>query len=333
MEFKEKLKKCLPNSLIELYSSNKAKFLLNREWKADKKKYSNYAIFSEPAVSEESIKSSFMFHAHSIEKGLSHPNFRPNFGKKALLGLKKNMVVFNKKGFSKENFEYRNMLSVLRAYKQKHLELGLKTPYFDSLFDEHDYKDASEKSGITRLTDNTQNEESNFFQLLERQRRSVRTFRDEPVSFDSISNAVSNSISTPSVCNRQPWNVYLTVNPEKIRKLIEIQGGYVGYGFPPALALVTVNLEDFRGVYERNEAYVDGGLFLMNLLLALTDQGLASCTLNMMLDQKRLNKIRKILRVEDNKVLIALVAIGKYQDEYLVPTSVRKNTEEVFKQR
>lgn len=333
--FKENLKRHIPKSVLNLYSQQKAKLLLRKEWSKDKKRYVKYATLTTPAKFEEAIDSSLIFHAHSIEKGLSHPNFRPNFGKNALVGLKQNLIAYQDRGYSKSNFSYLNALSVLRAYKEAHDELNIDTPTFNQLFEEKDYMSVSRIGGTMLLKRDEMATDSDVqisgLDDLENSRHSVRTFADTSVDQSKIYKAIGTSLKTPSVCNRQPWHVEYTDNVEKINNIIELQGGYAGYGMPPLVALISVDLKDFRGAYERNEAYVDGGLFLMNFLLSLTNQGLASCTLNMMLTHNRLTRIRQILDVNDSEVLIALVAIGNYPETYVVPKSARKDVKSVLR--
>lgn len=167
---------------------------------------------------------------------------------------------------------------------------------------------------------------------IEKERHSVRTFdKSIPVDLGKIKEAAEFSMYTPSVCNRQPWHLLVTQNSAKIKSLLRIQGGYVGYDLPPVLGIVTVDLRDFRGAYERNEAYIDGGLYLMNFLLNLTNQGLASCTLNMMLPHESLDKVRDILHIDESNILIAAIAIGNYCQSYDIPKSARKNVNSIFK--
>ena len=62
-------------------------------------------------------------------------------------------------------------------------------------------------------------------------------------------------------------------------KALKIQGGFLGYAMPPVLLLVTSDIRAFMNNGERNEPFVDGGLFSMSLLYALEAYGLAACPL------------------------------------------------------
>ena len=58
-------------------------------------------------------------------------------------------------------------------------------------------------------------------------------------------------------------------NREKIMKIIALHGGMRGFDIPGAIFVITGDLRLYQNEYERNTLFVDGGIFLMNLLYAL----------------------------------------------------------------
>lgn len=333
MSIKKTLKKLIPYSFMNQYSQLRMRQQMAAYFRKDARRYRQFATFSNPAQSVEGVRSSLIFFTHSIEKGLSHENFRPNFGKYALMGIRNNLQSFN--GQDEDVFEYQNAVSVLSAYKRRHSDLNIETPYFDTLFSEFSFTDASATlAGVNHLHYSdlklSQDGSTKFHDLVH-SRHSLRQFSGEKVDEVQIRDAVTEAMTTPTVCDRQPSRVYATTNAEKISKLLQIQGGYVGFDQPAAIAVVCTELSDFRGPFERNEPYVDGGLFLMNFLLSLTDRHLASCTLNTMLDNTRLHQIRSLLRIPDSNVLIAYVAIGNFKSDFTVTNSARKSAESILK--
>lgn len=326
MSFKKKLKKILPNRFVVLVKKVKNNKLLKRAYFNDLDNYSRFSGISD-IKNENQVNAKLIFYTHSIEKGLSHPNFRPRFGRRALSELNHYLTEFKYWGFNTDSMEYQNALSVLSAYDKKHRDLDINIPRFHKIFDKYEYSQSSDVAGSMEAHSHSSNMK---FSELVNTRHSVREFDNSPVDMDKVKNAVQSSIRTPSVCNRQPWKVYITEDVKKIEELLEIQGGYKGYGNPPVLSLVAVDLSSFISVNERNEPFVDGGMFTMSFLYALTNEGLASCTLNTMSSKDSLNKIKSIMGISESEVLISFIAIGNYKNNYRIAKSHRKNLNRVL---
>lgn len=99
---------------------------------------------------------------------------------------------------------------------------------------------------------------------------------------------------------------------------------------PPRLLLITADLNSFLFATERNQPFVDGGLFMMALLLGLTQLGLGSCCLNTAMGTERETAIRNIINIPDNEVFISFVAVGYFDSEILVPRSKRVAIDQVL---
>lgn len=50
-------------------------------------------------------------------------------------------------------------------------------------------------------------------------RRSVRKFKDTPISDEMIQELLEAAMSGPSACNRQPWEFFVIKNKEKIQEI------------------------------------------------------------------------------------------------------------------
>lgn len=279
-----------------------------------------------------------IFHAHAIEKGLSRSNFRPGFGKIAVPGLAKEMNSWLVSGFSTEDPYFQSASAVMKTYFDRHEALRTDVSAFRQLF-----------SGAAQdLIDNTRHHEGGvlpaeqtreirldsddqrtFLDVVYR-RRSVREFTDEPVSDEDVSRAVQIAMQSPSVCNRQAARVHQFEDPRIIKSVLDIQGGFSGYEMPPRLLLVTADLDAFLFAPERNQPFVDGGLFMMSLLLGLTQMGLGSCSLNTAMGSAKDAAIRKIIDVPENEVFISFVAVGHYDQQVLVPRSKRTHVQDVL---
>ncbi len=161
-------------------------------------------------------------------------------------------------------------------------------------------------------------------------RRSVRDYDSRPVSPDVLQEAVSLAINTPSVCNRQAWRVRFYTDDADKAAVRSFQNGNSGLGEVPVMALVTVDAGLFAGVGERNQPYVEGGLFSMSLVWALHSLGIDSCMLNMCQPNRVLSNLRSRLNIPENELVIMLVAIGHGREGHRVARSPRRTTSEVL---
>lgn len=318
------------NYFIKKYLFTKRNKKIKKYFIKDSEQFIKYAGINETGNIKQ-IRASLLFYAHSIEKGLSHEHFRSSFGKRALGQLYENMIAYIDNNDSDNNdMEYINALSVLKAYASKHDAMNIEINDFHDMFDKFNYTSVDSIGGTRSIRKDEENVRDVNFDVLAKARHSVREFSDEPVDLEKVKKAVQTSIYTPSVCNRQPWKVYVTSDKNKIERLLKIQGGFSGYTNPPVLSLVTVDLSSFLDVTERNEPFVDGGLFSMSFLYALTNQGLATCTLNTMLPEEKLLMVRNELGITESEILAAFIIIGNYKEDYKIAKSSRKNFSDIL---
>ena len=93
--------------------------------------------------------------------------------------------------------------------------------------------------------------------------------------------------------------------------------------------MITSSLRYWTSNALRNGSYVDGGIFVMNLLYALHFNKIAACTLNMYLDVEDSKKMYKELEIPEDEVPIALLAVGYPSETFDLAQSTRKNYDEV----
>jgi nitroreductase len=280
-----------------------------------------------------------MFHSHSLEKGLSRSDFRAGFGKVAVPGLAREMKKWlDGEGDTSDPF-FQIAVAVLHSYFTRHKSLEVDVDYFWELFTP-DIQRLIEKADDSHggvisaelIRESTEEASERSFIDLVYARRSVREFNSSPVTPEEVERAVSIAIQAPSVCNRQPARVHLFEDRESILKALKLQGGYHGYEPPPKLLLVTSDLTAYVFPDERNQAYIDGGLFMMNLLLGLEHVGIGACSLNTAMSTERATSVRDILGIPESQVFISFIAIGHYDSNVLVPKSKRLSVDDILTQ-
>lgn len=165
-------------------------------------------------------------------------------------------------------------------------------------------------------------------ELLEaiRKRRSVRAFKDEALTRETIEDLVGCAVLAPTGGNMQCWKFIAVTDPDKIRKICSFSPGMMGK--PGAIIAL---LADYRiagsklgaaDIYEYTAP--DLSLAAENLMLRAVDLGLGTCAV------KSYNSaaIRKILRLPEHIHLEYLITLGVPEGEGRSPE--RKPISEVL---
>lgn len=158
-------------------------------------------------------------------------------------------------------------------------------------------------------------------------RVSVRNFSDKPLSNEEIEKAIRLAELTPTACNRQACRVHIIKSKTIIEEILQNQLGDQGWcSNADTLFIVTTISTYFGNVYERQQPYIDGGLFAMNLDMALHIQGIASC-FKMYIRSPKFDRVVKIIaNINENEIPIVLIFAGHYKEEITYsPLSKRNN--------
>lgn len=162
-------------------------------------------------------------------------------------------------------------------------------------------------------------------------RRSVRQFREQPVAFETVQSAVALAANTPSVCNRQAWSVHAYFDEADVAAVLEQQDGNSGFRSEvPCVLVVTADRRMFAGPLERNQAYVDGGMFAMSLGWALHAVGLATCMLNWSRSMRDSARLREVAKIPENETIITMIAVGYPPETFRVARSKRRDVSTIL---
>lgn len=305
-------------------------------YKTDRRRFMrNYSKAIEAGDSRR-LCARMIFHTHSLEKGLSHTELRPNFGQSALTNLSDAMKLYIKSGFSLKDKAWTSALATLGEYIDVHQKISVEPVVLKSVFDENILnmvRKNKQKNGGTSVIkgkEKQRNDKKDFADLFAN-RYSVREFSDDLVDIAKIYESLEISTKSPSVCNRQSVRTQIIDDPKMIDKVLRIQGGFTGYRSPPAVLAITSDIRNFVAVSERNQIYIDGGIYSMALLLALEYVGLAACPLNAMFSTKKDREMRQVLDTPDNEVFIMFIAVGNFKKSVKVAKSFRYSAKDVSK--
>jgi len=329
---KQTVKKIAPSGVKNVYRSAMRTKERTISFRYDRSRFLKHHGKQVAGRSQQSqVEGRLVFHAHALEKGLSHQVVRLGFGKTALIALASNLNTYLSKGYSKTGEAYQNAVSVLRAYIELHENAKFDVEYLKKIFPAAVLSEArsndSNLGGISfvRGGDKVVNGSLNFKELFNN-RWSIREYSEQPVDKSKIDEVVEIARKTPSICNRQSSRVTAIYDKETIAAALKLQGGITGYELPPVLLMITTDTAAFIDVNERNQVYIDGGLYAMSVLMGLEYVSLGACPLNAMMSVKNDKKMRKLLNIPSSENIIMFISVGNFLEENKVPKSFRYNS-------
>lgn len=265
---------------------------------------------------------------HVIEKGMSMRTPRKGFGRQKVSALLERLEKYYEL-YGKADAKFLLYpMSTIKGYIEYTETRGTHIPEIHNKFAELSRKFNAESltshAGVVETTNKAIQEKCNTdFESLLLSRHSIRYFTDEEVEKSLITKALELAQRTPSACNRQGWKTHVFKGDESIR-LIQWQGGARGFEEEMRHSiLVTANLKAFLS-YEVHQAYVDGGLYAMNLINAIHSLGLGCIPLSCGFYEEKLKGL-KDFDIPEYEVPIVIVAFGKLQSKFKVAVSTRKD--------
>lgn len=261
---------------------------------------------------------------HVLEKGLSMVDRKDVFGVDVARNLRAHLLEWREKGYPNHQ-QVEVAKTVLETYEQvisdrNNVEPSEWNP--DTLIGGYSYlsKRSTESSGTACFAD------------LVKIRRSIRHFSDANIDEECVMHVVDLAKYSPSACNRQCAEVLWTDNRSLISSILQLQNGNRGFGHNvPGLFIVTANLSAFDGATERNQAWIDAGLFAMSLLYGISSVGMGACPLNWCVTRSTDKKLRKILSIENNKAIVMLIAFGNLNSVTNIANSVKRETKSIIR--
>lgn len=284
----------------------------------------------------DQLHSRIMYNVHALEKGLAQDTgWSPGRGGKALRNLNDAMVMWRTRDYPESDFAFAQGLGILQRYAERHAdhpqELAAATSVVDGAFL---HPVAATVTGLKtiRKEDKVGSLDRGFYELSQG-RSSVRIFSGEPIDTHRVRRALQNAEKTPSVCNRQGWRVYWTEDQALATEVLRHQRGFSSAQPPEVLLAITVSNSTFISPVERNQGFVDGGLFSMSVLYGLEAEGLAAVPLNACLYARDREAITRLLSIDPAEEIIMFIAVGDMPSEVAVPVSDRRPVEAFLRVR
>ncbi|WP_171595262.1 nitroreductase family protein [Marinifilum caeruleilacunae] len=283
----------------------------------------------------EKVKRDLALAYHIVEKGLTMPEPRPGFGKAVVMILIDTVERYEKFQLPENDLEFTQSVSVLKEYLHYHEEINFSLDQ-DLLgrlisIEERYAKVEGQKQIRTSKADYFKDKNAPFDQFCQ-SRYSVRNYTEEEVPMHVLHDCINLAQRSPSFCNRQPNRVHIVKSPEKKKAILEIQNGNRGFGhLAETLIVVSSVVSTTKDMHERFENHLNGGLFSMTLLNALHYNKIGACSLNWSVSDDKDMKLREIIDIPHNEVVLMIIACGYLPDEFSIASSPRKTAEEITK--
>lgn len=324
--------------LLERESIKKSliKRLLYKNFKEDANLFEKYAaLFNKEGIKNK--EANLILHYHSLEKGMLFKKMNKGFGAYRV----KNLHILLSDPEIEANIS-RSQIKVAYQVMCQYYELHIKLDYnIQELFSSTQYdrykavlskEYSTEFSGTINWSSNKFYEDvSGNFEQFAHSRKSVRDFTGELIPLPLLKSAIELANTSPSVCNRQASKVYLITNKQKIDQILKIQGGFTGYSDNVSQLLILTN--DRRYYYtvgERHQLYIDGGIYLLNLLYALHYHKIGNCPANWGKTIKEEAPINHVINIPESEKIICIIPIGIVKSEFRTTLSLRRPEEENF---
>ena len=290
---------------------------LKREFELDAERYHRFSIprggnerFD--SMSGMQLDASATRHSHRVEKGFSLPDTKRPFGVRATPALNRAIANADAAGDALFVTEAKEVLEALEQWNEHGVLDDRVAPRGDALA----RNPLDPETLATFLTS----------------RHSVRDFDQRPVGRSLVEEAVRLAAYAPSVCNRQGYRAYLFDDREDIARILAMHAGSRGFAERvPALLVVTFDIRAFEDTLERNQGWIDGGLFSMMLLLALHGLGLGAVPLNWSRRNGATQRLRKAAALPDHDNVVMLIATGHPAEGYRVARSTRRPLSQILR--
>jgi Nitroreductase len=260
---------------------------------------------------------------HRLEKGLVMVPRRPVFAESyindavdlyinartcgTLTPIEKNWI----EGVLAEYFDSVQLTNTISAARRKFLTC---------------YSQNADQTHISRYSPvKTSQEQRDWLKKTILNRRSVRSFSDEPIDVELLTEAMELAQHAPSACNRLPFKFYFTTEKSLVVEVAKCAGGTGGWADKiPALIVVAGDQSNYISERDRHLIYIDSSLASMQLVLLLEAHGISTCVINWPDQAKAERRIRKVMKMHDYERPIFLIAVGKCSSECFTPASGKR---------
>jgi nitroreductase len=283
----------------------------------------------------EHQKAKLTYYYHKIEKAMALPMPKPGFGKDWIAA---EFIPLLKKYYSSFGNDdvvgscYINLSSYIIFNKKLKAPLISVYKLIEETLRAIEIPSPNNVGGTKEvLAEEIKTAASINFSSFVNSRYSIRNFTSVAVECDIIEKAIQMAQRTPSVCNRQPWHVYAFNDKQQILEALKHQNGNAGFSQNIQVLLVVAgDLSSMMSSSERNEIWVDGGMFSMSIVYSLHSLGVGTCCLNLCHNVTEETRLRRQINMDPFHSPVMMIAVGHIPQKLAVAHSQRKSVNEVL---
>lgn len=278
------------------------------------------------------IESELILDYHSIEKGFLHENIRYRFAEDRVKRMLNNLekIDYEVRKSSQVSIALKVLADYYEVHKLNEISIENYFPFeiYNVIKARITYKDDIViKSNSEEYFENAQKS----FPEFSNSRKSIRQFSQHLISIERIEQVLDLARNAPSVCNRQPCKVHFVQNKKIVDEILLLQGGLTGFSANVnQIMVLTCDRNYFFSVGERNQMYIDGGIFLMNLLYALHYNKIGACPANWGKEYQDDLSAQEILGLSPSEKIICVIAVGYVNGPIKYTLSMRRSVDEVL---
>lgn len=326
--------------MLDLTRKYKRIFEMNKEikdaYRDDCRQYIKWQYNNPKIRTKGAFEAKILRQAHVLEKGMSLKYPREKFGVQKAVELLDFIEEYETAGFQIcDSIPVINSLSVLGAYVSFHKKRGFEPMQVEERLEKYKNVIPNDElpygviqTNVAEMSQHMHGEFPEFFCS----RHSVRWFAEKPVSVKDIQKVISLAMHAPSACNRQSPRAYFYTDAETNDALGKLILGNTGFDQDVKnYIVVTSDMSAFYDAFERNQVYIDGGIFGLAIVEACHYYGIASCILQNGEVIGRNDEFRHICKnIPENEKIILFIAVGYYPENFTYASSHRKKLEEVL---
>ncbi len=167
-----------------------------------------------------------------------------------------------------------------------------------------------------------------FYEVI-KTRRSVRSYKPDPVSEEVLMRVLDAARIAPSGSNRQPWK-FIIVRDEALKRKIAQHCSHQYFIAEAPIVIVACgrNIHYNRGGYMGDlSMLVDVSIAFTHLILAARAEGLGTCWIGAFDNEK----LKKLLEIPDDVNIVAITPLGyPAKEKAFTPYTSRKKLDEII---
>lgn len=140
-------------------------------------------------------------------------------------------------------------------------------------------------------------------------RRSIRKYTDEEVSKENIDLLLQYAMSGPSACNKKPWKFIVVTNKEVLSELKRVS---LFSNMNAPCAIIVCGDENKALIKNMSSFWVqDCSAAIENILLGAESLDLGTCWIGIYPQERVVMRMKKILKIEDEKIIpLGMIYLG-----------------------